>query len=163
MDLLKLRKGYGLTQNNAAAILGMPLRTYIRYEKDEKYGDVLKRQSMASILVENCEITEDKGILTVEKIKQEITKLFESEYNGKIEFCYLFGSYAKGYAKEGSDVDLCVATSLSGLQFVGLSESIREVLHKKIDLVRFSNLRENIELIGELLKDGIKIYEQQQR
>ena len=84
--------------------------------------------------------------------------MFDDEYSGQIEFCFLFGSYAKGYAKENSDVDLCVSTSLTGLKFVGLSESIRNVLHKKIDLVRFSNLTNNIELINEIMKDGIKIY-----
>ena len=42
--------------------------------------------------------------------------------------------------------------------FAGRDEVIRNVLHKKIDLVRFSNLNNNIELINEIMKDGIKIY-----
>ena len=104
------------------------------------------------------EITEDKGILSIETIKNELTSLFDNEYKGKIEFCYLFGSYAKGYAKGNSDVDLCVSTSLTGLRFAGLSEAIRTVLHKRIDLIRFSNLENNLELVSEIMKDGIKIY-----
>lgn len=41
---------------------------------------------------------------------------------------------------------------------MGLNESIRKSLHKRIDMVRFSNLDNNLELINEIMKDGIKIY-----
>ena len=109
-------------------------------------------------LIKQYEITETHGLLTIGKIKESLTKLFDSQYSGDIEFCYLFGSYAKGYAKETSDVDLCVATSLTGFKFVGLSESIRITLHKNIDLIRFNNLKDNMELLNEIMKDGIKIY-----
>lgn len=158
MNLLEVRTQYELSQIQAASILNMPVRTYIRYEKDNNYGSELKRSMMIKSLIDKCEITETKGLLTIEKIKGALTILFNEEYKDQIEFCYLFGSYAKGYAKENSDVDLCVATKLTGLKFAGLSESIREALHKKIDLVRFSNLENNITLINEIMKDGIKIY-----
>ena len=158
MELLELRKEYKLSQADAASILKIPLRTYIRYEKDNEYGSDLKRRMMVVSLMENCEITETKGLLSIETITKAITDLFNSEYKGQIEFCYLFGSYAKGYAKENSDIDLCVSTSLTGLSFVGLSESIRNVLKKKIDLIRFSNLNNNLALTNEIMKDGIKIY-----
>ena len=160
MELLETRTQFGLSQVEAASILGMPVRTYIRYEKDNNYGNNLKRTMMINMLNDSFEITETKGLLTIEQIKKALTKVFEEEYKDQIEFCYLFGSYAKGYAKENSDVDLCVATQLSGLKFVGLSESIREALHKKVDLIRFSNLQNNMELINEIMKDGIKVYEQ---
>lgn len=158
MNLIGIRKEYNLSQVKAASLLGLPLRTYIRYEKDNNYGDNLKRTMMIKTLIEICEITETKGMLSVGQIKELLVTLFNSEYKDQIDFCYLFGSYAKGYAKEDSDVDLCIATNLTGLKFVGLSESIRQVLRKKIDLVRFSNLNDNLELINEILKDGIKIY-----
>ena len=113
---------------------------------------------MIQRLVDQCEITEDKGLLTIEQIRDALVPLFEHSYKGQIEFCYLFGSYAKGYAKENSDVDLCISTTLSGLKFAGLSENIRAVLHKRVDLIRFSNLNDNLELLGEIMKDGIKVY-----
>lgn len=103
-------------------------------------------------------ITEDKGLLNVDYIKKQLNILFSDQYKEVVEFCYLFGSYAKGYAREKSDVDLCVSTSLKGLDFVGLSEDIRTLLHKKIDLIRFDTLKDNLELIKEIMKDGIKIY-----
>ena len=157
MNLLDIRTKYELSQVEAASILKMPIRTYIRYEKDDNYGNELKRNMMINILEGKCEITETKGLLSVEKIKGILTALFENEYKGQIEFCYLFGSYAKGYAKEDSDVDLCVSTILTGLRFAGLSESIRQALHKKIDLIRFSNLDNNFDLVKEIMKEGIKI------
>lgn len=158
MTLFETRQKYKLTQKVAAQFLKVPLRTYIRYEKDDSYGDEYKRSAFISKLDDKYEITEDKGLLTVEYIKDALTQLFEKEYKGIVNFCYLFGSYAKGYASEKSDVDLCVDVDLKGLKFVGLSEDIRNVLHKKIDLIRFSNLNDNLELAGEILKDGIKIY-----
>lgn len=158
MNLLNTRLQYGLTQSGAASLLNMPLRTYVRYEKDDKYGNELKRSMMIKIINEKCEITETKGLLSVEQIKNSLKEVFDKQYKNQIEFCYLFGSYAKGYQSEISDVDLCVSTQLKGLKFAGLSEAIRQVLHKKIDLIRFSNLENNFELINEIMKDGIKIY-----
>lgn len=163
MELLETRLQFGLSQVEAASILNMPVRTYIRYEKDNNYGNILKRSMMINMLNDNCKITETNGLLTIDQIKKALNKVFDDEYKGQIDFCYLFGSYAKGYAKENSDVDLCVATQLTGLKFAGLSESIREALHKKVDLIRFSNLENNMTLINEIMKDGIKVYEQQEK
>lgn len=158
MKLKEIRTKYKLSQLEAANLVGVPVRTFRRYENDDAYGSKLKRQMFINIINDHCEITETKGLLTIEQIKDSLKEMFKNEYKGKIEFCYLFGSYAKGYAKEDSDVDLCVSTSLTGLDFVGLSEDIRNVLHKKIDLIRFSNLKDNLELINEIMKDGVKLY-----
>ena len=97
-------------------------------------------------------------MLSVDQIKESLVALFDSQYQGVVEFCYLFGSYAKGYATETSDVDLCISSSLTGMKVAGLAEAIRNVLHKKIDLVRFDTLKDNPELLKEIMKDGIKIY-----
>ncbi len=158
MTLLQIRNKYQISQALAASSVGIPLRTYIRYENNNNYGNSLKRESMIQKLMNKYEITEDNGMLSIETIKNEVTSLFDSEYKGKIDFCYLFGSYAKGYAKGNSDVDLCVSTSLTGLRFAGLNGAIRTVLHKRIDLIRFNNLENNLELVYEIMKDGIKIY-----
>ena len=60
--------------------------------------------------------------------------------------------------KETNDIDLYVASSLTGLKFVGLIERLRQTLHKKVDLIRSSELENNIDLINEIMKEGIKIY-----
>ncbi len=158
MTLLETRQSYNLSQMQVASSLGIPLRTYIRYEKDNEYGSPLKREAMVEAINAKYEATETKGLLTLEEIKTKVQKLFDEKYKGQINFCFLFGSYAKGYATEKSDVDICVSTSLSGFRFVGISEAVRSVLHKNVDLVQFENLDGNLELINEILKDGIKIY-----
>ena len=158
MTLKELRTEYKISQLEAARILGIPERTYQRYESDENYGSVFKRNAFISILNEHLETTEEKGLLTIEQIKEKVSILFNTEYKGQIDFCYLFGSYAKGLANEKSDVDLYVSSSLTGLRFVGLIERLRQTLHKKVDLIRSSELNNNIDLVNEILKSGIKIY-----
>jgi predicted nucleotidyltransferase len=163
MSLKEIRTTYQLSQVEASTIVGVPLRTYLRYEKDENYGSSLKRNMMLNILIKTCEISENKGILTIKQIKEILSTLFESAYKGKVEYCYLFGSYAKGYAKDNSDVDLFISSSLKGIEFVGLIEACRRALKKKVDLIRPEELNNNIPLLNEIMKDGIKIYEQQER
>ena len=68
-----------------------------------------------------------------------------------VNFCYLFGSYAK--AKPTSDVDLLISANVKGLV-----EEIRLKLNKKVDVLDINQLNNNIELTEEILKDGIKIY-----
>ena len=160
MTLKGVRIQYNLSQIEAANIIGIPVRSLRRYELDENYGSTLKRQMFIELLNKHCEISEEKGLLTIELIKQLLTDLFNTDYKGEIEFCFLFGSYAKGTATETSDVDLYVSSSLSGLRFVGLIERARQVLHKKVDLIRSSELENNANLINEVLKDGIRIYKQ---
>ena len=156
--LKQTREVLGLAQNQAARIIGIPIRTLRRYELDESYGSDFKRKQFIKILEDRCQVNEEKGLLTIEEIKSKLSSLFDDKYKGTVEFCYLFGSYAKGYANEKSDVDLCISSSLSGLRVAGLAEAIRSVLHKRIDLVRFDSLRDNLELINEIMRDGIKVY-----
>ena len=158
MTLKETRESFDISQSAAASTVGMPLRTYVRYESDENYGNALKRQSIVAALKNAYEITETKGLYTIEQIKVKVAMVINEKYKDMVEFCYLFGSYAKGHAKETSDVDLCVSTSLSGLKYVGLAESLRIVLNKKVDLIRLSDLLNNVGLVNEIMKDGIKIY-----
>ena len=112
MTLKGVRIQYNLSQIEAANIIGIPVRSLRRYELDENYGSTLKRQMFIELLNKHCEISEEKGLLTIELIKQLLTDLFNTDYKGEIEFCFLFGSYAKGTATETSDVDLYVSSSL---------------------------------------------------
>lgn len=100
-------------------------------------------------------IDEEHGVLTIEQIKRVSQEVFK-KYN--VEFCYLFGSYAKGKANEKSDVDLLVSVPSDGLKFFELVEMLRMNLKKKVDLLDFNQLNNNPELTYEILKDGIKIY-----
>ena len=158
MTLKEIRIQNQLSQQDSAAIVGVPVRTFRRYECNETYGSSLKRQIFVDKLTNYCEINESKGLLSVDIIRKKLITLFDEEYKGMIDFCYLFGSYANGTAKEDSDVDLYVSSSLTGFKFVGLIERARQVLHKNIDMLRSSELVNNISLMHAILKEGIKIY-----
>lgn len=158
MKVQEIRERYNLSQQQAANIACVPLRTYVRYDTNESYGSAIKRAYIIEKIESSCKITEEFGVLSIEQIKTIVKGVFDKDYAGLIECCYLFGSYAKGYAKGESDVDLCVSTELTGLKFVGLIEELRQALNKKVDLIRLSDLNNNIELVKEIMKDGVKIY-----
>lgn len=98
---------------------------------------------------------ENKKILSVSEIQKGCEKVF-AKY--KVDYCYLFGSYAKGNAREDSDIDLLISSNMTGLKFFALVEELRETLRKKVDVLDFKQLESNPELLHEILKDGIKIY-----
>ena len=155
MTLKELRKTKKLTQAACAKYLGIPLRTYQNYETDTSKVGSIKYNFMLQKLEQYGFVDETHGILTIEQIKNICVSVFE-EYS--VEYCYLFGSYAKGKATEVSDVDLLISTPVSGMRFYDLVESIREALQKKVDILNREQLNNNPELINEILKDGIKIY-----
>ncbi len=98
---------------------------------------------------------ESKRVLSVDEIKGGCEKVF-SQY--EVSYCYLFGSYAKGKAGEDSDIDLLIATRVTGLKFFAMVEELRQTLGKKIDALDNNQLRSNQDLVNEILKDGIKDY-----
>ena len=99
MTLKELRIEKGLTQAACAKAVGIPMRTYVRYESDEGRKDTIKYRYIFETLQKYGVIDEDHGLLTVEKIREICTPLFE-RYN--VRYAYLFGSYAKGKATEKS-------------------------------------------------------------
>lgn len=157
MEFKQYRLNMGMSIKEASETTGVPIRTYIRYENDNSYGNKVKRNAMLEMLKQKYYITEDKGVLTIKQIQVIINDVFK-DYENKIDFCYLFGSYAKGYATETSGIDLCISTSISGLAFLGLIEKLRSALRKKVDLIRLSDLSNNEELLKEIIKDGVRIY-----
>ena len=155
MTLKDLRTEKGLTQQQTADLLCVSLRTYSTYEKDEKKLSQAKRQFIYRTIEQYGLVDEEHGILSLDKIKQICNEVF-SEFN--VEYCYLFGSYAKGRAKENSDIDLLVAMPVNSIKFFELVETLREKLKKKIDLLDIGQIENNKALVKEILKDGVKIY-----
>ena len=99
MTLKELRKQKGLTQNASAAYLGVPLRTYQNYENDDKKRNTIKYAYMMQKLEQYGFIDESHGVLGIETIKDVCGRVFE---HFTVDYCYLFGSYAKGKAKAKS-------------------------------------------------------------
>ena len=156
MNTLKeVRIEKNLTQKEVADRIGISLRSYISYEKEPEKQNTPKYRFLIQEIQKMNLLDEEHGVLVLNDIKSICSAVFE-QYN--IQFCYLFGSYAKGSAKETSDVDLLGHGEISGLKFFGLVEELREKLHKKVDLLDIRQALNNEELLTEILKDGIKIY-----
>jgi hypothetical protein len=153
----ELRKSIGMTQAEVAAVIGIPLRTYVNYENDPGKADSIKYRYICHELEQLALVDETHGILKYEDIVSKCSHVFE-EY--PVRFCYLFGSYAKGTATERSDVDLLVSADISGIRFYGLAERLRETLKKNVDLINIEQLKDNTELLNEVMRDGIRIYVQ---
>lgn len=155
VTLKELRKQKKMTQAECATYLGIPVRTYQNYETDISKADSMKYAFMMQKLERYGFVDESHGVLSVQQITDICKEIF-ADFD--VEYCYLFGSYAKGKANEVSDVDLLISTPISGMRFYDLVEAVREGLKKKVDVLKREQLNDNPDLMNEILKDGIKIY-----
>ncbi|MBR0267756.1 MAG: nucleotidyltransferase domain-containing protein [Clostridia bacterium] len=156
-ELKLLRMKSRLTQKEAAQKIGISLRSYVSYENEDALSKTPKYRFLLAEMNELVRLDEEHGILTVDEIKTICSGILK-DY--PVQYCYLFGSYAKGTASPASDVDLLVSSEITGLRFYELTEKLREALHKKIDLLDVKQLAGNEELLNEVLRDGVKIYGQ---
>ena len=155
MQLRENRLACGFTQKQAADFLGVAYKTYFRYEKDNKYFNSLKYKKMCELLEEKSKIDEEHGLLSIETIKTITSNVFK---NYDINYCYLFGSYAKNKQTEKSDVDLLIDSNITGLNYYGLLQDLSDSLHKKVDLIRLDDALDNKDFVKDIFKEGIKIY-----
>ncbi len=155
MTLKEIRVRHRLTQAQAAAMLGVSLRSYKSYETEPRKAETRKYRYMAQELEELNRLDETHGLLTVD----EITRLCrETLAASPVTYAYLFGSYARGSATQTSDVDLLISGEVEGLQFYGLVEALREALHKQVDVLTPAQLVNNLSFLDEILRSGVKIY-----
>jgi len=97
----------------------------------------------------------DNKVYSSGEIKQLIEPVFRES---NVKTAYLFGSYAKGTALANSDVDILVDSGLTGLDFVGLIESLREALNKNVDVIDVQYCSQDSTLLSEATQTGVKIY-----
>ena len=73
-------------------------------------------------------------------LKAEARERFKAEIKG------IFGSYARGEEKEGSDLDVLVEFNEDAnlLHLTGLADFLEDKLHLKVDIVPESALRKEI-------------------
>ena len=117
-----------------------------RYLNNEEcFTENEKQQMMA--------ITEKMDDVTAQDALKNISSYLNLLYGKKV--LIFLDEYAD---KPTSDVDLLISANVKGLKFYGLVEEIREALHKKVDVLEINQLKDNLELTQEILKDGIKIY-----
>ena len=155
--LRRTRKKTGLTQVQAARLIGVSRRTYQIYEEKGKindmYDEVLARLKEKGL--------NEKGptLLTIKSIKRTCSAIFAK--HPQVQCAYLFGSYARDEATVDSDVDiLIVAPELKGLDFAGLHHELRTALKKDVDLINHTTLLNSEKMLRDLLNKGVKIYGQ---
>ncbi len=154
-EIKDLRIDKKLTQKQVAELVGISLRSYKSYENEIDKKGTIKYNYILEKLQQINPIDEEHGILDMDYIIEKC-KLVLDEY--PVHYCILFGSYAKGKAGESSDVDLLISSDVKGLKFYGMVEKLRNTLHKKVDVLNIEQLKDNLDITNEILKDGIRIY-----
>ena len=101
---------------------------------------------------------------TIDEITRRITPVAQKY---RLAAVYLFGSYARGDAVIGSDVDLLVdltGSTVRGIVFGALYNDLREALGTEIDLVtvaalnRSTQRRSQIHFRERVQKERVMIY-----
>ena len=96
------------------------------------------------------------GIYTVPQLRETLTPVFA---RFGVKRAVLFGSYAKGQADEGSDVDLLVDSGLRGLRFVGLLDDVQRAVGKDVDLFDVAHIQAGSRIDREIRETGVTVYE----
>ena len=94
-------------------------------------------------------------IYTVADIKEKLMPIFDKY---KIKKAVLFGSYAKGIARDNSDIDIMVDSNLRGLAFFGLLEDVVNAVGKSVDLLDKSQIINSSRIQREIEDTGVVIY-----
>ena len=91
----------------------------------------------------------------IKKIKSKVRPLLKQE--GVVR-AGIFGSYARGEQKKGSDVDILVEINdpdMSLLGFIRLKRLVEQLLKKKVDLVEYRALKQRIK--DQILREEVRI------
>ena len=97
-------------------------------------------------------------LYTIEEIQSILYPVFERE--GVIR-AILFGSYAKGDATEGSDIDIAalVDDEMSILNFCNIADKVINKLGKNVDFIYADDIIPGGKIDIELKRDGVLLYE----
>lgn len=158
-----VRENVGLTQEQVANLVGIPVKTIRNWEQNiRKPSEWVMNLIIDRILREKSEqsttMDENQGILSFLTIKKIVSQ-FAEQFN--IKSVYLFGSYAKGEANDYSDIDLYIESDLYGLDYFEFIEILRENLGKKIEVLSNKTIEASSKIDLEIKKTGVSIYERQ--
>ena len=89
----------------------------------------------------------------IQNIKKKIASLLKKK---GIKKAGIFGSYARGEEKKGSDIDILIEpTKNMGFKFAGLEIQLTKVLKKKVDLVSYNGISPYLK--NRILKQEVRI------
>ena len=97
----------------------------------------------------------EEGILDIDAIRTLLLPIVK-KYN--IKRLYLFGSYARGEAREDSDIDLMIEErdTQGMISFVAIQEAMEERLKKKVDLVEHDAVMKNDTRAGKRFREHVE-------
>lgn len=95
---------------------------------------------------------------TIEDIKRLLKKHRDELFQKyKIRELGIFGSYARGEQKRGSDIDILIEFDEDNipdlLEFISIEEDICKLLKRRVDLIRKGSIRD--ELREKILKEVV--------
>lgn len=119
----------------------------------EKLNSIPNRNKYILDLIEN---DINPSILTIKQIKERIKPVMEKH---GIKDVYLFGSYARGEAKNSSDVDIyCEKGDVNTLfKAIDFDEELENALGKKVDVVTIGSKMHDF-FKQQIEEDMIKIF-----
>ena len=117
MTLLDARAQCRLTQAQAAAHLGVSLRSYKSYETDPAKAATMKYRYLTEQLESLCRIDEDHGILTVDEIRAACTSVLRD--------------YAITYGYNYNRMDIVWASVIAIVAIVTTVQAIGALIAKK--------------------------------
>lgn len=127
-----------------------------------KLEDVGNRQGYIKQLIRR-DIRGESPILSIAALKYLIYPIAKKY---KLRSVYLFGSYAKGEARDDSDVDLMIAgdeiTTMK--QYLSIEKDLQDAFGKKVDLVmeeaaKSRNTRAGKRFLSHFEEDKVLLYE----
>lgn len=95
----------------------------------------------------------NKSNKSIESIKKKIIPILRKN---NIVRAGIFGSYARGEQKKGSDIDILVRTSKPlGFGFVGIQFELEKKLGRKVDLLTYKSVHPLLK--NRILNEEIRI------
>lgn len=131
-----------------------------------KLDEVGNKQGFIKELIRQ-NISGNDAVLSIDAIRLMILPVVQ-KYN--IDKVTLFGSYARGDAKAGSDVDILIdCDNIKSMEkYLGLQESLKSAIGKNVDIIMADALQSDNTRAAKRLKEHIErdkviIYERIQR
>ena len=97
---------------------------------------------------------------SIDTIKQNLYPVFEQE---PVYRAILFGSFAKGTATDGSDIDIVIDSrgKLIGLGFYRVLEKAVCAINMDIDMLEISQILPGSPILEAINREGIVIYDRE--
>ncbi|MCM1096755.1 MAG: nucleotidyltransferase domain-containing protein [Ruminococcus flavefaciens] len=98
----------------------------------------------------------NNNVFTIKDI-ENLVKPIAQKY--KVKEIYLFGSYARGEANEGSDLDFLVygGENFKLTMIFSLAEELRKVLKKDVDVFEINEINEGSDFYNTLMKERLLV------